>query len=450
MKNSNINEIKKDEYYIKYKEFDYLGLVKEIMPCLKKLRLDKKSSFEYGPYASDFNEDVLYEMAEDAAMETARRVINLFHKVNKNKNYDKDLVTVDPRGMFNYAKTKFINDCTKKYISLTQTEVHGSITTVSSDEALLVASNKNQYDPEVNLVTYREFDNLIAHLKKKDEIKNRQAQFRQYNKAKLKFKNKEDQENFKKILFLKSSGYNFLEYNNKNYRKELLSKNDNIWREIANKFPVQIEMFLKEIDPTKLHQEYDLKIENNDFFFMSDVTDYILKGYTGEEIQSLLGLNVSGVNKQKRNLIEESRNFLEEDWSLFNQFLNQGTDPRLLGKKIKQSYFQDEELELRIEFCSESFKNKNTDDFNLSLKGILKLYGKESNKLKFTKIESLEKIKRIKESELFKENQNLLKKSKNLDFVENLNKKYFNTLKKEYLKDLELKKNKDIKEKLVK
>lgn len=115
-----------------------------------------------GPYASIFNEAEMSALAQDTALEVARRVL-LWNKNVKTKG------AVDPRGCEAYFCRAFINQCQKIYEKYAKTDIRAGVQTVSSDEALAVAASRNLENPEHEWILKGEISKLLEELGKIDK-----------------------------------------------------------------------------------------------------------------------------------------------------------------------------------------------------------------------------------------------------------------------------------------
>jgi hypothetical protein len=128
----------------------------------KKCIYDALMKYENGPYASIFNEADMIALSQDIQMEVKRRV----------KIYQKDptnQAAVNSRGMGNYYTTAFKNHLQKIYEKHAKTDSRAGVGTVSSDEALLIASSKNLIYPENHYLIMKEFQHVVSLLENKDK-----------------------------------------------------------------------------------------------------------------------------------------------------------------------------------------------------------------------------------------------------------------------------------------
>ena len=138
----------------KMTKIDVLSLLE---PAKKKMISSTVRRYENGALASIFNNVEIAALAEDVALEVARRVEVFI----KNPNADG---AVDPKGAKAYFCRAFINHCQKMYEKHAKTDTRAGIKTVSSDEALAVAASKNLVTPENQYLLDSEMSFLIQEL----------------------------------------------------------------------------------------------------------------------------------------------------------------------------------------------------------------------------------------------------------------------------------------------
>lgn len=118
-----------------------------------------------GPLATIFNEADMTALAEDTALEVARRV-----KIGIDDPSHQD--SVDLKGADAYFKMAYKNQCLKVYEKYAKTDIRAGIQTLGSDEAMAVAASKNLYSPEDNYVLGNQMDLIVASLDKADRTHN--------------------------------------------------------------------------------------------------------------------------------------------------------------------------------------------------------------------------------------------------------------------------------------
>lgn len=143
----------------------------------KKCIYDAISKYENGPYASIFNEADMIALAQDVQMEVKRRVL-LYQENPQNTE------AVNSRGMGNYYQKAFSNHLQKIYEKYAKTDTRAGVGTISSDEALTLASSKNLIYPEDHYVIMKEFEHVVSLLEKKDNEYNEKlkTKYKQLNK----------------------------------------------------------------------------------------------------------------------------------------------------------------------------------------------------------------------------------------------------------------------------
>lgn len=123
----------------------------------KKLIAGTIHRYANGPLASVFNASEVEALAQDTALEVARRVM-LWVKNKRTKG------AVDPRGCEAYFSRAFINQCQKIYEKYAKTDIRAGVQTVSSDEALAVAASKNLENPENDWILQAEITHLLNEM----------------------------------------------------------------------------------------------------------------------------------------------------------------------------------------------------------------------------------------------------------------------------------------------
>lgn len=138
-------------------------------PSKKKMIYTTVRRYENGALSSIFNESEVSALAEDVALEVARRVA-IFNKSPRARE------AVDPKGARAYFTRAFINHCQKIYEKHAKTDTRAGIQTVSSDEAMTVAASKNWTTPENKYLLNNELVHLITALEQKDKAINDRLQ----------------------------------------------------------------------------------------------------------------------------------------------------------------------------------------------------------------------------------------------------------------------------------
>lgn len=137
----------------------------KLEPSCKKMIKSTVTRYMNGNYASIFNESEMTALAQDTALEVARRV-EIWNKNPEEKG------AVDPKGCIAYFTTAFINQCQKMYEKYAKTDIRAAVQTVSSDEALLVAASRNLENPENQWILKSEINQLLNELEKIDNTVN--------------------------------------------------------------------------------------------------------------------------------------------------------------------------------------------------------------------------------------------------------------------------------------
>ena len=137
-------------------------VMKLLEPSRKKMIYTTLARYQNGAMASIFNESDVTALAEDVAMEVARRV-EIFNKNPRGRE------AVNPKGAYAYFCRAFINRCQKIYEKHARTDTRAGIQTISSDEAMAVASNKNFVSPENDYLLHGEMNFLLTKLKDIDD-----------------------------------------------------------------------------------------------------------------------------------------------------------------------------------------------------------------------------------------------------------------------------------------
>lgn len=139
-----------------------IEVMKILEPARKKMIYNTIGRYQNGAMASIFNEADITALAEDVALEVARRV-EVFNKSPRAKE------AVNPKGARAYFCRAFINHCQKIYEKHAKTDTRAGIQTVSSDEALAVAASKNWIAPENDYLLKGEMKFLLDELKDIDD-----------------------------------------------------------------------------------------------------------------------------------------------------------------------------------------------------------------------------------------------------------------------------------------
>lgn len=135
-------------------------LIKLDKACKKMVR-NTVLRYMNGPYAGIFNDAEMSALAQDTALEVARR-IEIWNNDPEAKG------AVIPSGSEAYFCRAFINQCQKLYEKHAKTDIRAAIQTVSSEEALQVAASRNLENPENQWILKGEIDNLLVELERID------------------------------------------------------------------------------------------------------------------------------------------------------------------------------------------------------------------------------------------------------------------------------------------
>lgn len=141
----------------------------KLTKCISRMVSNTMRMYQNGPLASIFNEQEIYALAQDTALEVARRV-QLFNKNPRTKG------GVNPKGAEAYFCRAFINQSQKMYEKFAKTDTRAGVQTIGSDEAMAVASNKNFVNPENDWLIKKEFEILLKELSRLDAKHNDQIQ----------------------------------------------------------------------------------------------------------------------------------------------------------------------------------------------------------------------------------------------------------------------------------
>lgn len=128
-----------------------------LQPSIKKASSIMAKKYENSYYSDIFNIQEMRALAEDTALEVVRRVMVW----NKNK---KGEGAVDPKGMYSYFTKAFTNQCLKLYDKHAKTDIRAGIKTTGTDEAMMVAANKNTVNPEDQLILKSEINRVLSEL----------------------------------------------------------------------------------------------------------------------------------------------------------------------------------------------------------------------------------------------------------------------------------------------
>lgn len=151
------NKTNKGTKMTKQAKFTQEEILNRLEKPAKKLVSGTVMRYANGAYANIFNDAEMKALAQDTALEVARRVM-VWNKNNKAKG------AVDPKGCEAYFSRAFINQCQKIYEKYAKTDIRAGVQTVSSDEALAVAASRNLENPENEWIIKGEIDKLLKEL----------------------------------------------------------------------------------------------------------------------------------------------------------------------------------------------------------------------------------------------------------------------------------------------
>jgi len=411
-------------------------VMKYLKPIATGMAKTKASHFENGIYAGDFNDIEMNALAEDTAMEVARRVMNWV----ENPNHEQG---VESKGMFNYFRTAFDNQCKKRYEKIAKTEKSGSAQAISSDEALAVAASKNLLYPERTIVLEKEFEYIIKRLKKRDIQQNRRTIKRLLNKTvnlATDPVSQEDVSAIERVLQFKARGYNFYYELNpekkecETYRTDVSNKGHFLYHFYHERFSKEEIHWLSRLDIENFLTKYDIHDNNDQFFFSADLIRLTLDGYSPKDIKALIGLTQGGYAKQRKIAFEMVPKITDNKLQDFVEDFSEVRDHKIFTKKVRDLHYSDEKTKVVSSFCIESVLKNGDTTLNLWIN--LELIGLDSTRIKASKRFIVKSETTDNDDKIFEIKQNLCDIQKNVEWRAGLERKHYKDLEKEFLKKI--------------